>query len=482
MANDSKICLTLVCGTLAEDIALARRYSSLADIVELRADHLDPSERGGIRSFQQAAGIPAILTVRRRRDGGVFDGGEDARRALLASNLGAFSYVDLESDLDAPELAAAAARSGTRVIRSLHRFEPGAPSDAARVDAFCQSASEIPKLAFMPRSPADVAELRDICLRHPGRDRIFCAMGPFGTATRILPWAFKSFLTFVSAPESAGATASLGHVDIATVHSVYSFRTLGPGTSIRAVTGWPLAVTASPQIHREFCRQDGTDSVMIPIPSENVADAVVLAESLGADGLAVTVPHKRAIMPLLDSISDEARAVGAVNTVVWRDGARLGFNTDVPGFSRAVTAFAGDGGIAGMKTAIVGSGGAARAVARALAGLGADAVVYARNESSRSQVAEMAGLRHAPLEDIASAGVFDLIVQCTSVGNGSDDPADDPIPGYRFAGSELVYDLIYKPVRTPLLKRAEAAGCRVENGMSMLVAQGRVQHELWRRG
>ena len=89
------------------------------------------------------------------------------------------------------------------------------------------------------------------------------------------------------------------------------------------------------------------------------------------------------------------------------------------------------------------------------------------------------GEGRSALEALADAEGLDLIVQCTSVGNGSSDPADDPAPAYRFTGRELVYDLIYKPEKTPFLMRASRAGCRIENGMSMLEAQGEIQHNLF---
>lgn len=483
MSGNSRICLTLVGRTVAEDVALAAKYRGLADMVELRLDALDPGECANAASFVESAGIPAILTARRVADGGAFDEGrEGERRALLARLAPRFQYVDFECDLEAPELVRTARSAGTRIVRSLHRFAPDAPRDAASLDSLCRSPDEIPKLAFMPRSAADVAALHSACASLPPRERIFCAMGRFGAATRVMPFAFGSFLSFASAPESAGSMAGIGHIDIETMHSVYAFRSLSRNTRVCCVTGWPLDVTASPQVHRDFCRRDGVDSVMLPVPGEDVRDAMALCEALGARGLAVTVPHKKSVMPLLDWISPEAAAVGAVNTVIWRDGRRLGFNTDIEGFSKAILSFGGCASLRGARVAIIGSGGAARAVAFALARLGADAAIYARNARQAGEIAAMSGMPHFPLGDIASSGPFDLMVQCTSVGNGSSDPADDPIPEYRFAGTEMVYDLIYKPWRTPLLARAESAGCRVGNGMSMLVAQGEAQHRLFHQG
>ena len=473
-----KVCLTLTAPTIAEDIALARKYATLADIVELRADRLAPDETAGIASFPAAAGIPAILTVRRVRDGGAWPDADDASRTKLLEALPAFAYVDLESDFASPQLERLAASSGTRVIRSAHRFNGFDKSEAASIDSICRSSDEIPKLAFMPQSLGDIADFQRIASTLPKRDRIFCAMGPLGAVTRIIPGAFGSFLTFASPPEALASMAGIGHIDIVRLHEVFRIRNISPATRLCGVTGWPLAVTSSPELHRRMCDRDGIDSVMIPLPSRDIGETVALAELLGFKGLAVTVPHKEALLPLLDEISPEAAAIGAANTVVWRGGRRIGHNTDIGGFAKAIADFARRGDLAGMRAAMIGSGGAARGVACALSRLGASVSIYARNAAKAHEIASLFGFAEHPLSEIGGAGPFDLVVQCTSVGNGSERKEDDPAPDFRFTGRELVYDLVYKPPVTPFLARARDAGCRIQSGMSMLEAQAEIQHRL----
>ena len=158
-------------------------------------------------------------------------------------------------------------------------------------------------------------------------------------------------------------------------------------------------------------------------------------------------------MALLDEIDPAARAIGAVNTVVFgEDGRKVGYNTDEAGFAEAICAFTGRESLAGLRVALLGAGGAAKAVMCALRRLGAEVETFHRR----------------PL-----APGFGLVVNATPV---------DPVPEYSFSGCEMVYDLRYEPPETPLMARARAAGCRVENGFSMLVAQGRLQRELFFRG
>ena len=472
------ICLTLTASTLSENIDLARKYASLVDIVELRADCLFPSEITGIGAFPASVPMPAILTVRRKGDGGAFEG-SDAEREPLFHDAGAFAYVDFESDFNPLSATQAARGAGVRIIRSRHIFEGCSGTIATEADAQCRSADEIPKIAFMPGRLSDITDLFRTTASLPPRDRIFCAMGPLGTVSRVLAGRARSFLTYVSPMELLANTAGIGHLDPVRLNEVYSFRTITDKTSLCGVTGWPLAVTSSPEVHRAFYVRDGLDAVLVPLPAEDIADAISMAETLGLKGLAVTIPHKESLLRFLDEKDEAVQAIGAANTVVWRNGHRFGYNTDAAGFTKALTDFLGRDNLRGTRVAILGAGGAARAIAYAIWKLGGDAGVYARDASRAAVLARPYGFTASTLADLGQDGRPDLIVQCTSVGHGTTNPSADPIPNYAFDGHEAVYDLVYKPSVTPVMARAKAAGCRVESGMTMLRAQAELQHRLW---
>ena len=214
------------------------------------------------------------------------------------------------------------------------------------------------------------------------------------------------------------------------------------------VTGWPLLKTRSPELHNAAYAKEGRKAEMVSHPAETIEEALRFAEMCDVRGMAVTIPHKESVIAHLDSIDDAARDIGAVNTVVFKDGKKRGYNTDEPGFAEAICAFVGKPSLAGITVALLGDGGAAKAVDCALERLGA----------ARVEVFH----RRALDEE------FDLIVNATPV---------DPIPEYEFTGREMVYDLRYVPEETPLMARARAKGCRVENGFSMLIAQARLQRE-----
>ena len=216
-----------------------------------------------------------------------------------------------------------------------------------------------------------------------------------------------------------------------------------------AVTGWPLKKTLSPQLHNAAYAAEGRRAEMVSHPAETVEEAMRFAVSTGVKGMAVTIPHKETIIPLLDSVDGLAREIGAVNTVVFQGGRRLGFNTDEPGFAEAILAFTSLKTLEGIRAALLGAGGAAKAVRHALERLGAVVEVFHRSPLGEG---------------------FALVVNATPV---------DPVPDYVFRGDEMVYDLRYEPPVTPLMARAAAAGCRVSNGLSMLEAQARLQRELF---
>ena len=223
--------------------------------------------------------------------------------------------------------------------------------------------------------------------------------------------------------------------------------------SLYCVTGWPLKKTRSPELHNAAYAAEGRKAEMVSLPAETIEEALRFAEIAGVKGMAVTIPHKERVMAFLDEIDEAANEIGAVNTVVFSGGRKIGYNTDEPGFGEAICAFVGRDSLDGLKVALLGAGGAAKAVDCALERLGAATVeVFHRRPLAQG---------------------FDLIVNATPV---------DPIPEYEFTGRELVYDLRYEPSETPLMARARAAGCRVENGFSMLQAQARLQRELFFKG
>lgn len=247
------------------------------------------------------------------------------------------------------------------------------------------------------------------------------------------------------------------------------------------ILGWPLEHTLSPVIHNVAFRAVGLDWTYLafPVPPERLPDAIAGLRALGSAGANVTMPHKQAVIPLLDDISGDARAVGAVNTIERLGDRLIGHNTDVDGFREFVSEEAGVA-VKGMSSVVLGAGGAARAIVRALEDLDVGEVsVVARRAEAAEEVASSAApgfARAAPWERAqALAEASGVIVNCTPLGMRG----EDVLPGASFREGQLVLDLIYQPPTTPLLDNARAAGAVAWGGLGMLVLQAAASFGIW---
>ncbi len=248
-------------------------------------------------------------------------------------------------------------------------------------------------------------------------------------------------------------------------------------TRLAGVIGWPVRHSRSPDIHNAAYRAIGLDwiYVALPVAPGQVPAALAGMRALGIEGLSVTMPHKAAVAAQVDACTADAAALGAVNSV-RREGDRLvGDNTDGGGFVDSLL----DAGVdpSGRRCVVLGAGGAARAVIRALATAGADQVVVLNRDPSRAaSAAELAGHRGVvgSAEDLRRA---DLLVQATPVGMG-DDATLAADPGLLPDGA-VVADLVYHPLVTPLLAAASARGLATVDGLGMLVHQAARQLRAW---
>lgn len=486
----SLVCLSLTGRTIAEDLAVLDLYRGQVDVAELRADFLDPSEKFIIRSFPERAGLPCILTVRRRMDGGLFSEGEGVRLVVLAKGLAYaksdlranFAYVDLESDFHVPAVEEACRTFGTRIIRSFHSLK-SLPQDLDAIwTATAFASDEIPKIAVACSGANDLARLVTWASELPQRDRIIVGMGESGFPSRILSSRLGSFLCFTSAISAGLPGAAPGQLDPETMHEVYHFRSLSSKTSIYGLAGGPSVIgSRSPALHNSAFAQAGMDAVYLPMPAQDAVSFFAAADALGIKGAAVTIPLKESLLPFISTLSPAARDIGACNTLLRRGDEWEGYNTDAAGFEKALGEFLEGRELRGLRATIIGAGGAARAVAHVLATNGLSCLVINRDGGRARSLARDYGFAFATSDERASdlvADHADLIVNATSVGMEGGQPGD-PLSWYDFTGREAVFDLIYKPERTRLLSRARAAGARVCNGYSMLRYQAAEQFRIW---
>jgi shikimate dehydrogenase len=259
-------------------------------------------------------------------------------------------------------------------------------------------------------------------------------------------------------------------------------------TKLLGIIGYPLGHSVSPAFQQAALDSCGVDAHYLawatpPAELPGRMRSLRASEVLGAN---VTVPHKEAAMPYLDSLSEEARRIGAVNTIVNRGGRLEGHNTDVAGFMRALRE---DGGFdpRGRRVLLLGAGGAAKAVAFGLADGGVASLTIANRTVERAQELASAIKGRAPVHALplahaalAGDGPWELIVNTTTLGMaGSPGAHETPLPASLIPRDALVYDVVYNPEATPLLQEAAKAGARTLGGLPMLVYQGAEAFRLW---
>ncbi|MCK4602603.1 MAG: shikimate dehydrogenase, partial [Phycisphaerae bacterium] len=312
------------------------------------------------------------------------------------------------------------------------------------------------------------------------------AMGEAGLASRILAGKFGAFGTFASL--AGGAESAPGQPTIEELKSLYRWDSLGPATVLYGVIGCPLAHSLSPAIHNAAFAAAGLDAVYVPLliaPGadnfKRFMDAALSRPWLEMRGLSVTIPHKENALAYVgaENCDQLAQKIGAINTITIGPAGRLrGDNTDyaaaIDALCAAMEIVRGD--LAGRAVAVLGAGGAGRAIVAALAHYGADVTIYNRTVSRGRQLAEEFSCRAAALAEAANLEA-EIVVNCTSVGMY---PQVDAAPLAAIPPSvRVVFDTVYNPIETQLLRKAARAGCKTVSGLDMFVNQAASQFETW---
>jgi 3-dehydroquinate dehydratase/shikimate dehydrogenase len=429
-------------------------------MVELRLDSMERPDAAAALADRRK---PAIVTCRPLREGGMFDGSEEERLRILdeAHRCGA-EFIDIE--WDTPFEHVKQARRGRGIIVSRHDFS-GTPADTAgTLERLRASGGEVAKLAVTTERASDLLGLLNAA-RAGGSASIVIGMGAAGMSTRILAGHFGSRWTY------AGPAIAPGQITVDRLVEEFHFRRIRPDAAVYAVLGRPVALSLSPAMHNAGFAALDLNAAYVPLEARDLEGVRAFAETIGVQGLSVTIPFKRDVMPMLDEIAPAAASAGAVNTIAIRDGRWIGMNTDAEGFLEPLRSRLPD--LAGLRAVVLGAGGAARAVGLALRGLGAAVGIAARRGDAARTVAQAVGA------DVAAwppkRGSWDLLVNATPVGSRT-------VPGTPFDGpfdGKLVYDLVYDPDPTALVRAAENAGCPAIGGLEMLVAQAERQFEIW---
>ena len=488
--NDTRICVPVKEQTVTALIAAAKKATSCADIIELRLDALERGEiqKGAtqlgaiIQSFER----PLILTYRPAEQGGYSNLSKNDRLTFWKNYFPSqAAFFDVEADLigELVNLDADAQPDWSRVICSLHDFQ-GLPENLdEKYEQMAFTPARILKLAVKANDITDCIPVFHLIerARREGREIIAIAMDAAGLITRILGPSRGSFLTYGSG-EPHGGTAP-GQLVANDLKSLYRIDHIDTETTITGLVGLPVSHSVSPHIHNAAFKAADLNAVYLPFHVEDLGGFVqrmVNPRSRELDwnlrGLSITAPHKNAVLKLLDWVDDQALKIGAVNTVVLEGEQLLGYNTDANGLVEPLRSRFGS--LSGTRVAVLGAGGAACAALYALQREGTDVTVYARDLNKAQLLCQRYNLSYESLASSNFAGK-DIVINATPLGSFGTHVTETPVVAEQLRGVRLVYDLVYNPIETLLLKEARAAGCETLGGLEMLVAQATLQFKLW---
>jgi 3-dehydroquinate dehydratase/shikimate dehydrogenase len=469
---------------------LERATAALADsnFVEFRLDSL-PKPAAVLPKLKEfltgRRDVTAIATCRRKPFGGHFVGSLAAELELLlkAAESGC-QIVDLEveSAEEAKPAALAKFRAGLRLagaalLVSFHDFTKtkGLEQAAGRIEAF---EPDYVKVVSTARTLADnLAVLELIEERSLSAQVVGIAMGEEGVVSRVLGPRAGAAFTFASF--SNGQETAPGQVTAHTLRDLYRIDQLDRATQLFGVAGNPIAHSLSPLMHNTAFRKENVNAVLLPLKVRALSDLLTLVRELPLVGLAVTMPLKQEVLPNLANPVSKGHVplthrIGACNTLrIGAEGKIVGFNTDVDGVVRPLEKRLK---LKGARIAVLGAGGAARAAVFGLVEQGAEVFIVNRTHEKAVALARQAKAK-ALKHELFAKSKFDVLINSTPCGMAGSKQAL-PIKENELNAS-LVFDMVYNPLETPLLKLARQRGIPVITGLEMFVQQGARQFEIW---
>tara|TARA_R110002072_G_scaffold228234_12_gene385418 strand:+ start:65809 stop:67314 length:1506 start_codon:yes stop_codon:yes gene_type:complete len=477
----AKIIASVLARSQGQVLEQARKAAMLgADWMELRLDVWPIQE--SLEAVIDAIRLPVLVACRTPEDGGSFRGTLTARRELLthALQVGA-QGLDLEQwETWTPS----AGRTGLKLrIRSFHSFT-GVPKELHRIRDELSTPGTVVKLVVTAHDLADAAPVLELLqeTNQAEQPTVAFAMGRTAWPTRIMAAAMGAPLVYGSIDPQEATVPDQPSIGL--LAQLYRVGSLGPKTKWYGLLGNPAMHSLGPWLHNRAFRRLDHDAVYLPLETSRPEAVLAMMPQDRLAGVSVTSPHKERMLDVCLHTSDEAAAVGVVNTMVAAEGGGWhGYNTDVLGVREALEqagAIDGDG-----QTAVVlGSGGAARAGAYALLQLGFTVAMLARSHEPIRTFADTYGIRLGSLSETVLAELNPkVLVHATPVGsygrNLDGSEGERLLPDYTPPAGTIVHDMVYQPVRTKLLEDCQRAGAVVVPGVEMFLRQARAQVRLF---
>jgi 3-dehydroquinate dehydratase / shikimate dehydrogenase len=472
-----RICIALGLPDVPTLLDHARREAEAGEtFLEFRLDFLDNPLKGAasIRDFlEQQPGCIVLATCRRHQNHGRFNGSIEEQLAVLdlAVRSGAHALdIEIETAEGAQERLNQF-RGRAQIVVSYHNYEATPPMDTV-IGRMMNVQADAYKVVTTARKPSDNLRVLSAAKALPKQHLVVLAMGELGFPTRVLSPVFGGIYTY-AAPTCAEGTAA-GQVSARQLRHLYHVEKLGKNTRIYGVIADPIRHSISPAVHNRAFQSRRLDAVYLPLLVSPVylRDFFALAGKLPLAGFSVTIPHKQKVIRYLDWVDPLARRIGAVNTVWRKAGKWRGTNTDAEGITGPLARLLR---LPKSSVLIVGNGGAARSAVCALSDAGAKIAVVGRNADRVRALAKICGAE-ALLREQLNGRHFDAVVHATPLGmypHVDDCFFNESIP------ADVVFDMVYNPYETLLIKRAREQGKEVVPGLDMFIEQAVRQYELW---
>ncbi|XP_022639302.1 bifunctional 3-dehydroquinate dehydratase/shikimate dehydrogenase, chloroplastic isoform X2 [Vigna radiata var. radiata] len=491
--NVTLICVPVIAESVEKmKIDMHKAKAEGVDLVELRLDSLNTfNPFQDINILIRHRLLPLLFTYRPKWEGGMYDGDENKRLDALriAMELGA-DYIDVELKV-APQFydsIRGKTYNQTRVIVSSHNFELTPSTEdlgnlVARIQA---TGADIVKIATTAVDIADVARMFQITV-HSQVPLIGIVMGDRGLISRVLCAKFGGYLTFGTL--ESGVVSAPGQPSLKDLLHLYNFRALAPDTKVYGLIGKPVSQSKSPTLLNEAFKSVGFNGVYIILLVDDIANFLRTYSSTDFMGFSVTLPHKETAVKLCDEVDPVAKSIGAVNCIIRRptDGKLIGYNTDYVGAISAIE----DGlrgnhngssttvsPLAGKLFVVIGAGGAGKAVAYGAKEKGARVVIANRTYDRARELADAIGGEALPLADLDNFHSEDGMILANTSSIGMIPKVDEtPISKHALKHYSIVFDAVYTPKMTRLLKEAEEAGVTIVTGFEMFIGQAYGQFE-----
>lgn len=472
-----KICIALGLPDVPRLLEQARREAEAGEnFLEFRLDYVpEPAKAAcAIAHFLETYPNCTILaTCRRHQNHGKFNGSIEEQLAILrlAIQNGARAIdVEIETAELVPQRCAELRTMATLVV-SWHHFETTPPIDPV-LKRMQKVPADVYKLVSTARKPSDTGRILAASRLSPKVPLVTLAMGEVGFPSRVLSTGLGAVYTY-AAPAHAQGTAS-GQVNARQLRSLYRIDKITKSAKIYAVIADPVRQSVSPHVHNRAFQSRRIDAIYVPllVTANQLRDFFQLARDLPVSGFSVTIPHKRRIMRYLDQVDPLAKRIGAVNTVWRKAGKWRGANTDAEAIAGPLAKLIK---LPKSTALVIGNGGAARSAACALADAGAKIALTGRNADRVRALARL--VNGEPMsQELTLLRHFDVVINATPVGmwpNVNDCYFADKIPG------DIVFDLVYNPLETRLIRRAREQGKQVIPGIKMFIEQAVRQFEIW---